>query len=106
MNVNEINLAGTAAALNKEAVQLNTLPIDAPFIIVNLKVCKGPFGECILAELDEKSVWLPKRSTSIIKKKLKDFTARKYSLVPKGTKSSDTPNSKYKDIQLFEINPV
>jgi hypothetical protein len=71
-------------------------------------VCKGPFGECILAELEEKSVWLPKRSTSIItkKKKLKDFTARKYSLVPKGTKSSDTPNSKYKDIQLFEINPV
>jgi hypothetical protein len=28
MNVNEINLAGTAAALNKEAVQLKTLPID------------------------------------------------------------------------------
>jgi hypothetical protein len=40
------------------------------------------------------------------KKKLKDFAARKCSLVPKGTKSSDTPNSKYKDIQLFEINPV
>jgi hypothetical protein len=26
MNVNEINLAGTAAALNKEAVLLKTLP--------------------------------------------------------------------------------
>jgi hypothetical protein len=70
MNVNEINSAGTAAALNKEAVQLKSLPIDAPFVIVNLKVCKGPFGECILAELEEKSVWLSKRSTSIITKKI------------------------------------
>jgi hypothetical protein len=52
MNVNEINLAGTAAALNKEAVQLKTLPINTPFIIENLKVCKGPFGECILCELE------------------------------------------------------
>jgi hypothetical protein len=105
MNGNEINLAGTAAALNKEAVQLNTLPFIP--LSLYLKVCKGPFGKCILAELEEKSVWLSKRSTSIItKKNLKDFTARKYSLVYKGTKSSDTPNSKYKDIQLFEINPV
>jgi hypothetical protein len=70
-------------------------------------VCKGPFGECILAELEEKKRLAPqKKHKHHHKKNLKDFTARKYSLVYTGTKSSDTPNSKYKDIQLFEINPV
>jgi hypothetical protein len=54
----------------------------------------------------KKRLALQKKHKHNHKKNLKDFTARKYSLVYKGTKSPDTPNSKYKDIQLFEMNPV
>lgn len=98
MNINQINSVGNDV---KEAIKIQDLPINVPQIIENIQIVNSQYGDVPLLELERVKVFLPNRSTSIIKKNLEHFISAKYQLVYKG--SRQLKNKKLKPMQEFEI---
>lgn len=80
-------------ALNKQALfeqkpskRLRDLPKDQPFPILSMRVIKGKYGKCVIAELEENIVFLPNRMVPHITGKESQFLPKKYSLIFKDVK--------------------
>ncbi|XP_044746807.1 uncharacterized protein LOC123308281 isoform X1 [Coccinella septempunctata] len=64
----------------KEVVPLNTLELNCINTILNGKLVTTVYGECILLELKDKRVFLPKRATSVLKTHLDELNSQKYGI--------------------------
>lgn len=75
----------------KPNIKITDLVIDKPVPILECKLVKSRFGETVLAELEENSVFLPKRVVPLLKDNLHEFIPGKYCLVYQGLKNVNKP---------------
>lgn len=85
MNLEAINNV-TALEATKQTVSWSELPVGVALPIVGARLISGNFGDTILLELTENSVFLPKRCTAVLQDHLDQFIPDAYSLIYLGQK--------------------
>lgn len=80
MDLNKINEMGTLSVKNKEVVPLNTLELNCIHKILVAKLITTIYGDCILIEVEDKKIFLPKRATLVLKQHLDELNSQKYGI--------------------------
>nr|WP_253308880.1 hypothetical protein [Rickettsia endosymbiont of Ceutorhynchus assimilis] len=83
----------------KTLVKLQDMEPGRKYPIFSAKKTQSKFGPSILIELDDKAVFLPKRTTKSLEDHIEQFIDGKYSIIYRGQKDVGRPNQ----ISLFEI---
>lgn len=68
----------------KETIKLKDLPENAPHPILSVKIVTTKFGRSVLVELEQYTVFLPKRIVASVEENIENFIPKKYSLIFKG----------------------
>lgn len=82
MDLNNIN--ASAKCEMKEKIKLNQLKLNEIYPIHNMKIIATVYGDTVLVELENNSIFLPKRMTSSIEQNIEKFVPGKYGLIYTG----------------------
>lgn len=83
----------------KPAIKLQELKPDKKYAVISSRVIQSKFGACVLVELDENVVFLPKRVTKSLESQVEYLVDKKYSIIFRGLKDVGQPNP----MSLFEF---
>uniref|UniRef100_A0A6P7HDH0 Uncharacterized protein LOC114347288 n=1 Tax=Diabrotica virgifera virgifera TaxID=50390 RepID=A0A6P7HDH0_DIAVI len=76
----------------KPIIKLKELQLNLPYQISSANVTASRFGECVVLELEDKVVYLPPRSTEVLKNHTLELGNGRYSLVFIGEKDTNKGN--------------
>lgn len=79
MDLSSINSVCSLSGV-KEVLKLALLPKNTVFTIHSAEVKTTKFGEVILLELEKNKVFLPKRSTEVMRDSLEELRTKKYGI--------------------------
>lgn len=102
MDLSDVNPKGQLAQLSgNPVIRLQDLPLETPFKIVSGKFVKTKYGSCVLLELENAKIFLPKRMNDVLEGKVDQFATRKYSLVYEGSQEcgQHKPAQKFRFIE-------
>lgn len=103
MNLSTINAVGLTNYTQKPVLKVRDMVINTPYVLINIKSTRTPFGRSIMVETNENVIFLPQRmTTELDDEKIEQLKTMKLSLVFRGMSASGKANP----ASLVEFVPV